>query len=735
MAYKNILLVILTAFSIFRGIAQNVIPQPLNIEMGGKEKFVITQETTILETSSAENSKLLKSYLRQSLGIDLNILKPSNNINSIKISLSSDILNKEGYELIVTNTGISININSTKGLFYATQTLAQIVEQQGDKLIVPYVKIIDSPRFEWRGTMLDVSRHFFDKAYIKKHLDLMAHYKFNVFHWHLTDDQGWRIEIKKYPKLTTLGAWRDDRRNEPWTYFQYGSTSGKPQYGGFYTQEDIKEIVKYASERHITVVPEIDLPGHSWAAIYAYNELACDGKVWKKPENAAFEFADPLCICNDNVVNFTKDVLDEVIALFPSEYIHIGGDECKHHVWANYPICQKIMKDEGLTTTEQLQSRFNRQMEQFINSKGRKMIGWDEILEGGVAKSTAIMSWRGEKGGVEAAKHGNKAVMSPSTFLYFDRENSELDWKKVYTYDPVPQELSAEEGKLIMGCQANLWAENVQTPEKSQEMLIPRIFALSEIAWSLPENKNTEKMGVKIAKQYDFLDKQNYNYYIPKVEFSYKNSLFLNPISLELMGCELGKIMYDISTTEEKNLGKIYSNPIIIKGNTTVTAICQLNNGKKSAPITKNFSKASFLNPITTNNESDKMLKYRYYQGDYNSVNQLDSAKAISTGTVSGLAFPKGILADKWGAVYEGKVYFDQDDIYTFYTKSDDGTQLYINNQLVVDNDSIHGAVRKEGQIALKKGTYNLKIKFFENNYGEYLEAGVKSQTLQERKF
>lgn len=339
----KVLLVICFLTKVFFANAQNaitlsIIPKPIKV-VNLQGEYVYTSKSNI--TNYNKTTSLLKAELQ--------------------------VLGNEGYILIIKADGIAIHANTRAGEFYALQTLHQLLPiSNTDTAILPCLKITDSPRFAWRGLHLDESRHFFGKAFVKKTLDLLAMLKMNVFHWHLTDDQGWRIEIKKYPKLTEIGAWRDDKRAEPWNYFQYATTLGKPSYGGFYTQDDIKEIVKYAADRNITIVPEIDLPGHSAAAIYAYNWLSCSSQPWTIKPNSPFEFADPLCICDDKVVEFTKDILSEVIALFPSQYIHIGGDECKLQAWESVPMCKQIMEKEKLKTTVELQGRFNKQLEKFI---------------------------------------------------------------------------------------------------------------------------------------------------------------------------------------------------------------------------------------------------------------------------------------------------------------------------------------------------------------------------------
>ena len=383
---------------------------------------------------------------------------------------------KEGYQLKVNRNDISIEASSREGIFYGIQTLIQLMElnKYENDIELPTCKINDSPSFKHRGMLLDCCRHFFDKKVIKKYIDLLAQYKMNKLHWHLTEDQGWRIEIDKYPKLTSIGSQRKD-------------SSGV--YGGYYTKEDIKEIVDYAKNKHIEVIPEIEFPGHSQAAIAAYPQLSCTGK----PIDVATEwgvFKDIYCAGNDSVFTFMEDVLGEVIELFPSSFIHIGGDEAPKTRWENCPKCQKRMIEENLKDEHELQSYFIKRIEKYLNSRGKTLIGWDEILEGGLAKNAVVQSWRGMNGGIEAAKHGNKVIMSPTSHAYFDYSIKSTDMKQVYHFDPIPTELDSIQKQLVLGGECNLWSEHIPNEKKLDEMVFPRMLAMSEVLWSYPKERN-----------------------------------------------------------------------------------------------------------------------------------------------------------------------------------------------------------------------------------------------------
>jgi hexosaminidase len=512
----------------------SVIPAPLSIERHNG-KFILNQPVPVLYSDIDLKSTV--DWLAVKLD-DLGSIKArpvhNKNLTSVKkgiyLQLDSTLtdLGPEGYHLSVSPRKIEIDAQNTAGIFYGIQSLLQLTELnnngQAQSFIVPAVTITDRPRFSWRGMHLDVSRHFENKEFIKKYLDILAAYKLNVFHWHLTDDQGWRIAIDKYPLLTEIGAWRVDRTNEPWDYDQeITNNKDKKLYGGFYTKEDIKEIVDYAANLHITIVPEIEMPGHSQAAMTAYPQLACSGKSYRRPSDLPFEFTDPYCAGNDSTFVFLEDVLTEVMELFPSGYIHIGGDEAKKTPWTKCPKCKALMKREAIKNVDELQSYFIRKVEKFLNDRGRKLIGWDEILEGGLAPGAAVMSWRGEEGGIAAASMGHKAVMTPWKYMYFnayqdsveaksDRDDYILTLEEVYNYDPVPGKLNDDQKKLIIGVQACLWSENIQTPEQAEHHIMPRLCALSEVAWSDPDRKNPGDFKERLNHHYEYLDRMGVGY-------------------------------------------------------------------------------------------------------------------------------------------------------------------------------------------------------------------------------
>ncbi|VAW15864.1 beta-glycosyl hydrolase [hydrothermal vent metagenome] len=500
-----------------------IIPKPSNLQIKQGE-FILGQGNTLEFNTSDKNLSRIAGFFNEYLELYYGF-KLSENGKGKPISLkitTNDTLGSEGYRLNVGREGIFISANKPAGVFYGIQTLKQLlpVETGSKGLPIPAVEIEDTPRFQWRGNMLDVGRHFFPVSFIKKYIDILAMYKLNIFHWHLTEDQGWRIEIKKYPELIEISHWRDQTvvGHARWSY-EYDGIG----YGGFYTRGQVKDIVKYAADRFITVVPEIEMPGHSSAALAAYPGLGCTGGPYKVQERWGI-FEDVYCAGKEETFKFLQDVLDEVCELFPSRFIHIGGDECPKKAWEKCPDCQKRIKDEGLKNEHELQSYFISRMDKYLTSKGKRLIGWDEILEGGLAPQATVMSWRGIKGGVEAAKQGHDVVMTPTTNLYFDYYQSQnrdneplaiggfLPLEKVYSYEPVPEELTPEEAKHILGAQANLWTEYVATTKKAEYMLLPRLCALAELAWTPKEGKDYTDFLIRLDTDYKRLEMAGINF-------------------------------------------------------------------------------------------------------------------------------------------------------------------------------------------------------------------------------
>ena len=509
-----------SASSQFNGI----IPQPVQFNYTIEQGFFnISPQTRLLADTLTKSANFLNQYLLNYYGFDLE--KAGNgNKQDIRLSIDPHKNPKEGQYTLTVNPGsIRISGNSPKAVFFGIQSLIQLLpaEKNASKsLAIPALEIIDYPRFAYRGMHLDVSRHFFDVAFIKKYIDYLALHKLNNFHWHLTDDQGWRIEIKKHPKLTAISAWR----NGTIIGLFPGTGNNRLRYGGYYTQEEVKEVIKYAADRYINIIPEIDVPAHSIAVLAAYPEFGTE-------PTKKYEVAQTWGIFNrqNNVLQpgaqtfkFLEDVLTEVMELFPSQYIHIGGDEASKLWWKQSAVSQQIMKANGIKDERGLQSYFIHRVEKFVNSKGKIIIGWDEILDGGLAPNAIVMSWRGEKGGIAAAKQRHKVIMTPEAMMYFNHSQflkddsltaaKYLPLKSVYDYDPVPAVLNADEAQYIWGGQANLWTEYIANPAKVEYMLFPRLDALSEVLWSPKEKRNYPDFQKRLKTQFKRYDLMKVNY-------------------------------------------------------------------------------------------------------------------------------------------------------------------------------------------------------------------------------
>ena len=493
----------------------DVIPMPRSVEYHSGN-FTISPETKFYTNLSAESRQALTDYLEgTSLGsVPFAESATGNNGRELNLCDSSIVTGNEAYRIEIDKKGIRLSASTETGIFYGLQTLLQLLNNSDNKTL-PALTINDSPRFPYRGLHLDVSRHFFDKEFVKKQLDAMAYFKMNRLHWHLTDGAGWRIEIKKYPRLTSFAAWRPfDKLNDWWVGGRTFCEQDDPRaVGGYYTQDDIREVVAYAAERHITIIPEIEMPGHSEEVLATYPELSCSGKPYV---NADF------CIGTEKTFEFLENVLLEVIDLFPSEYIHIGGDEASKSSWKTCPRCQKRMADEHLNSVDELQSYMIHRIEKFLNDHGRKIIGWDEIIEGGLSPTATVMSWRGEEGGIKAVKAGNQAIMTPGKYCYLDAfqdaPNTQpiaiggyLTLEKVYSFEPVPDSLSTKEAELILGVQGNVWTEHIPTPEHYEYMIYPRILALAEIGWSPSEVKKWDNFHTRALQAVNILREQGYN--------------------------------------------------------------------------------------------------------------------------------------------------------------------------------------------------------------------------------
>ena len=554
-----------------------IIPKPLFQEMN-KGVFVLDENIRFIsDTELNQVSNYLKLYIEENYQVSFTPQKES---KKIVFTSNDTISNEEGYELKIGENSILIASKNSKGAFYAVQSLLQLmpIKSNGLAIAIPCLELQDEPQFKYRGMHLDVGRHFFSVDFIKKYIDLMARLKMNTFHWHLTEDQGWRIEIKKYPKLQEIAAFRNETlvghyNNQPHQF------DGK-KYGGFYTQEQIKEVVAYANTRQVTIIPEIEMPGHSQAAIAAYPALGCTGE--QAEVATKWGVFDEVYCPKESTFKFLEDVIDEVVTLFPGKYIHIGGDEAPKTNWKKCAHCQRLIKEKGLKDEHGLQSYFIARMEKYINSKGKQIIGWDEILEGGLAPNATVMSWRGTSGAIEAAKEGHDVILTPGSHCYFDHYQSEdeneplaiggfLPLEKVYHFNPIPKELTEEESKYVLGAQGNVWTEYMKSEKQVEYMAFPRAIALSEVVWSSPEHKNYS----------DFINRlEQYQKRLDQLDVNYANHMY--SVKGELKNTE-GNVTYQLNATsssypiyyatDKSAPSKLYVNPIPVDSSMTIKAV------------------------------------------------------------------------------------------------------------------------------------------------------------------
>lgn len=553
-----------------------IIPKPVE-QISKPGNFVLKDVYAVsAENDLSDASVYFMDQIDQLIDIKLN---PK---HSKKVEFIENLdLDEEAYELEVSDNKIEIQAKNSKGAFYAVQSLLQLFPNKAgeyDEIVIPNIQIKDAPQFKYRGMHLDVARHMYSVEFIKKYIDMMARLKLNTFHWHLTEDQGWRIDIKKYPKLQEIAAFRKETLIGHYSD-QPHQFDGK-RYGGYYTQEQIKEIVDYAQKRHITIIPEIEMPGHSQAVIAAYPELGCTNEK-VEVANKWGVFEEVYCP-TETTFKFLEDVIDEVVELFPGKYIHIGGDEAPKTRWKNSAFCQQLIKEKGLKDEHGLQSYFIQRMEKYINSKGKQIIGWDEILEGGLAPNATVMSWRGTKGAIEAAKEGHDVILTPTSHCYFDYYQSDneneplaiggfLPLEKVYAFDPIPKELSTEESKYVLGAQGNVWTEYMPTEQQVEYMAFPRMIALSEVLWSKPENKNYSDFVRRLESYQQRLDAWDVNYanHIYEVKGALKSTD--GKLSYELSSTsETHPIYY---STDENYPNQEYTDPIHMDTSMTIKAI------------------------------------------------------------------------------------------------------------------------------------------------------------------
>ena len=642
------------------------------------------------------------------------------------------------YKLQSTPEYIRVEANDYSGIISAITTIRQLlpaaIEVQGEKQTysIPVVQIEDVPRFEWRGFMLDASRHFWSKDEVKHVLDLMSLYKLNKFHWHLSDDQGWRIEIEKYPLLTEKGAWRkfneQDRicmaraKEEDNTDFlipedKIRIVEGDTLYGGYYTHDDIKEIVAYATQRGIDVIPEIDMPGHFLAAISQYPELACDGLIgWGET------FSSPVCPGKDATLEFCQNVFKEVFELFPYEYVHMGGDEVEKANWKKCPLCQKRIRTEKLGSVEELQAWFVRDMEKFFLANGKRLIGWDEVVADGLSSDAAITWWRSwaKDALPTATAQKQKVIACPNEYFYFDYAQDQNSVKKILAYDPCADErLSPEQKKYIWGVQANLWAEWIPTMKRIEYLIVPRMIALSEIAWVEPAAKpSLEEFYRQLVPQFKRMDVMRVNYRVPDLQGFYKVNAFIDETTIDLT-CPLPgtEIRYTTDGSMPTKESTLYNGALDVTETTDFAFRTFRPDGSPSDVAHTKYVKAPYAEAVTAPAALQPGLKAVWHDFRGNLCADIDAAPVKGEYVVESVSIPEEVKGNI-GLVMTGYLEVPADGIYTFALLSDDVSTLTLDGELLGDNDGAHSSVEIIVQKALKAGLHPIEVRYFDCNGG-----------------
>lgn len=729
-----ILLVCLQLASQAQTPAPQIIPQPNNLKITAGT-FALNNQVRIVYSDNElfNEAQTLQRELKER-GHDFTT--SDNGERKIEISIDENIVGDEAYEISSTADCYSIKGKTSTGVFYGIQTFLQLFPTAQQITAIPLVQIQDAPRFEWRGMLLDVSRHFSEVDEIKHLLDQMARLKLNVFHWHLTDDQGWRIEIPKYPRLTTIGATRDSSLVGHLTRQPYQYEYEKVQ--GYYTQEQIKEVVAYAEKLHINIMPELEMPGHAQAVLASYPQYGCfpedSVKVWPRwgvSENI-------FCAGKEETFEFIQDVLDEFVKLFPYNYIHVGGDECPTKHWEECELCQKRMKETGCKNEHELQSYFIARMGKYLETKGKNIIGWDEILQGGIPEGAAIMSWRGEKGGIKASELGHKTVMTPASTVYLDMLQSidpeeplsiggPVPLEKIYKYDPAPFYLDESVKKNIIGGQANLWREYIHTDKHTEYMYFPRVQALAEVLWTQPEKKNFKKFISRLDEEYLRMEKNNVNFRVPPPEGVSPNQLYTSNFAEIELTCEskIAKIYYTTDGSEPTTNSPQYVEKLKLplQDSLTFKTASYLPNGKRSYTVTSQLKKHN-AKPERLNNPVQG-VKYKLYDGPFYSANEV-GGEPVATGSILYMHISAEIMGVMKGWEFSGHIKVDTDGLYYFQLWSICGSTMHIGDNLVIDNDGFSYDNTRSGQIELSAGYYPFTVKYFNMDDGHSIRLSFK---------
>lgn len=745
---------------------EHLVPRTGEFQLDAKTRILIADTASAPLQSAVD---LLALPLRAASGLPLPIAPSRANqatSNAIVIRLDSGTTpagaGGEAYRLVVHNDGAVLTASTPAGIIDGIETLRQLLpsalgsalratspwrglttasEASGavpaTRWSIPAVEIEDAPRFRYRGILLDVARYYFPPEFLMKLADEMALYKFDVLQLHLTDDQGWRIEVKKYPRLTQVGAWRKEsmivRDGSPYV------GDGTP-HGGFYTQDQIRQLVAYAAARHVTIVPEIEMPGHAGAALAAYPELACTPGPFEV--STRWGVHEDIFCPSEHTFAFLEDVLTEVMQLFPSEYIHVGGDEVPKTRWKASPVAQELMHREGLENEDELQSYFIKRIERFLRAHGRKLIGWDEILEGGIAPEATVMSWRGIEGGITAARQGHDVIMSPTDYAYLDAYQGDptteplaiggfLPLDSVYAWEPVPDGLTPAQASHILGGQGNLWTEHVPTSAHAEYMLFPRVLAMSEVLWSPKALRNRDSFLLRMPAQLARLDALGVNYRVPDpVGLVVERKVLEDHAMVTMRGVVPGSVIrYTTDGSEPTASSPVYAAPLDVQVSgtpVTVSARVFMPNGRAGSVVRERLTRAAWHDALDIRADAIQPgLRYAYAEGAFAAADDVTTVAPSRTGIVSQVALRGDEAPEKYGVHLTGYLKMPEDQLYTFYLTCDDGGKLRIDGELVVDHDGQHGATEKAGQVALRAGYHAFDLVFFQAGGGAALHLAV----------
>jgi hexosaminidase len=738
-----------------------IIPAPRRIQPARGE-FPLDRTTRIMLSDPANGelrslAELLAAPLRAATGLPLPVsLEPADehpaHAIALRLAPAGDSARPESYRLLITERGALLSAPTLVGLFRGLQTLRQLLPPDVDRVTrslpqapvhwaIPAGEVDDAPRFPYRGLLLDVARWFYPPEFIKKVIDLLALYKLNVLHLHLTDDQGWRLEIKKYPRLTQIGAWR--KETIVGQHFDPYVGDGRP-HGGFYSQKQIRDLVAYAAARQVTIIPEIEMPGHARAALAAYPELSCTGGPFEVSTRWGVH-QDIFCP-SERTFGFLEDVLLEVMQLFPSRYIHIGGDEVPKDQWKASSVAQEVIRREGLANEEELQSYFIRRIEVFLRGHGRRLIGWDETLEGGLAPEATVMSWRGVAGGIEAARQGHDVIMTPTDHAYFDYYQGDpaaeplaiggfLPLDTVYAFEPVPNDLTPQQALHVLGAQGSLWTEYIPTPARAEYMILPRLLALSEVLWSPKEARNWRRFVARLPAHFARLDALGVEYRVPEpVGLGEDRRVLEDEIRLTMSSPFPGGVVrFTTDGSDPTLLSPPYSGPVDLRlspAPVTVSARVFLPSGRGSPVARARIARATWQQPVAVRSAAlHPGLSYGYIEGTFRSSDEVKTQKPLRVGTVPGVGLRGDERPEDYGVRLSGLLCVPGDAFYTFYLSSDDGARLRIGD-LLVDRDGPQRESETRGQIALRAGCHAIEVVFFQASGAAHLQLELSTPAL-----